>query len=298
MPETRFPPPQDRFNKSRLAAKELKLIWVERRCFVFVLSSPVFCARPAIADPILAPATVLTQLALRPTGDASSCFAPQGTEQQDCVTTLSPGGVSLSLSGDATATLSAVTSYGSDPSVSNEISVIGTLDARTQYISTSDIAYYFEVIGPQNATAEVSIAAEANTSANRPLTGFLSLTDSAFLAVDIPTQVGFIYSQNAANGGPFNVDQELTVNTNTIYQVVTQSIESLVNSGSTAAPIDLTSSASVDPTITLDTTDPAYSLALSPAPVPTPEPNYLALTGACLAIRLLVVRRRGRDLLA
>jgi hypothetical protein len=56
-----------------------------------------------------------------------------------------------------------------------------------------------------------------------------------------------------------------------------------------------TAQASVDPTITLDTTDPAYSLAFSPAPTPEPGSFWLALTGAtAMAIAGARMLRPGR----
>jgi hypothetical protein len=53
-----------------------------------------------------------------------------------------------------------------------------------------------------------------------------------------------------------------------------------------------TGDSSVDPTITLDTTDPAYSLEFSPPPTPEPGSFALALTGVVAIFGAGLVRRR------
>jgi PEP-CTERM motif len=91
-----------------------------------------------------------------------------------------------------------------------------------------------------------------------------------------------------ATSSSFSSSAILNVQTNTAY------LGNLVASDAFAPGISSFAGSTVDPSITLGTTDPAYNLEFSPGlvgPRPTPEPASLALLGTAVA-PLAALRRR------
>jgi hypothetical protein len=90
----------------------------------------------------------------------------------------------------------------------------------------------------------------------------------------------------------FNISQTLELQTDTAYTVTLTTyadFEAFVGSGN---PGNYDVSSFIDPTITLATSDPAYSLAFSPGITATPEPGSLALVATGLAGAGSLLRRK------
>jgi hypothetical protein len=96
----------------------------------------------------------------------------------------------------------------------------------------------------------------------------------------------------------FNVNTTLELQTNTAYVVSlsTESYFSIVLSSSNRPAGNWDTLAEIDPTITLATTDPNYSLGFSPGLIPdsspVPEPSSLALLGTGTIGAFCSLRRR------
>jgi hypothetical protein len=231
------------------------------------------------------------------------------------VTGLYPAGFTSSYSSSgATGSMNGSNSYGPDPQTSASLNIFGTLTAGQVFIAASDVAYKFEVIGPANQTVTVNLAGAGQNSISNDGTGaveflgqslFLIQPDSlpatpANLLLDAVACSGNFNSTycsaTGSSSGTFNVNMSLQVTTDVLYDVAIDSEIRVDSISGDSTPTLYTGQSSVDPTITLATTNPAYSLQFSPAP--TPEPNYLALTSPCLAIGWLLAQRRRRSLLA
>jgi len=235
-----------------------------------------------------------------------------------CISGFSPVGQSVSFSGDGSGTLSSSNQYGTDPSVSSSFTFSGTFDPDIVDIEESEVSYQFAVAGPANQTVQVTVASTSSGSRNQAPGSGTSLTAQGILEVEdssnnllasgatcvgppignlCKTKDGFGTINNVdLDSDSFDVDQNLELTTDTVYNVLifTELEFSSTNSVPVALP-DLSASVSVDPTITLDTTNPAFSLQFSPSA--TPEPNFLLLTVPCTSIGiLLILQRRQRDL--
>jgi hypothetical protein len=96
---------------------------------------------------------------------------------------------------------------------------------------------------------------------------------------------------NGTTSGSFTTDTTLQVNTNTSYTVeVADEINLNSITGDSTAQL-YSAQVSIDPTLTLDTSDPAYSLEVSPAPTPEPASIWLMLTGVGALSALGCIRR-------
>jgi hypothetical protein len=195
---------------------------------------------------------------------------------------------------------------GVDPAVG---SFVGSSGAANTYDETAfSYAYYeFEVVGPAGQTASVNIAGSlsaavsnltANSGSNASL-GVVLPSDPA--SPDDGAALQVLFSDRICAGTTFcrrsgspslsassDVNQFLSVITNTAYVVQLYS-ETDITSGPNGGAIS-----SVDPTITLATTDPAYSLEFSPGvgPSPAPEPSGLFLLGTGIFSVVCIKRRR------
>ena len=97
----------------------------------------------------------------------------------------------------------------------------------------------------------------------------------------------------------FNINQTVDLSTNTVYNV---DMITLVNftSNITQPPSDFSAVSALDPSITLATTDPDYSLEFSPGLfAPTPEPGSLILAATGLVGLAEMLRRKsGRPVIS
>jgi hypothetical protein len=200
--------------------------------------------------------------------------------------------------------------FGLDPSVSGSFTAsflppilgVNPYNIPVGYDSESVIFYEFEVSGPAGQVVPINFASAGSASVS--LSGVynvdaINLNASAFLSVSDPVGVPLLTATACAGGpslvsdpcanrsGPssdsFNISQVLNVETGVPYLVNIYTSDSIQEQ---SYPISgsFSAASSVDPTITLATDDPAYSLQFSPGLISsTPEPSSLALFSTGIA---------------
>jgi hypothetical protein len=197
-------------------------------------------------------------------------------------------------------------SYGSDPQVSASLTYYGTLVAFEEIVAQSTVKYQFDVVGPAGTTVPITLAglgAESISVGGGGSEGYADLIVSpaassqtaTFAAVScsgVITGTTSVSCDPSTTSGSFNVNTTLQVATDTVYGVEIESGILVASLSGDSTPQLYTGESSVDPTIALDTTDPAYSLEFSPAPTPEPGSLWLALTGV-LAMFGAGVMKRG-----
>jgi hypothetical protein len=173
----------------------------------------------------------------------------------------SPSPTTLNYSvGGVTASMNASSSYGLDPGISTQLSLTGIVGPGQYFNAQSEAIYDFMV---------TSTDPTKQTYCNGPGT----------------------------TSGSFSLNETIQIATNTDYEIdlfsevfLNPPVRGVFGSGD-STPATYTLSASIDPTITLDTADPAFSLQFSPAPTPEPASLALVLTGIS-ALALTVIRSR------
>jgi hypothetical protein len=204
---------------------------------------------------------------------------------------------------------------GADPTVMSSINVspLGHSASLIQdFDSESWIYYEFAVDGPADETVDIDFSSSGSAEVSS-LAPSLDFNSTAYLDVTQATTGAVLLTGTACAGAPsdesdpcgetsgpltssFNLNQTLTVETNTAYLVDIFTDDSLSEPQS-GNPGSYFATSTVDPTITLDTTDPAYSLEYSaglgvPSSSATPEPSTLMLVATGLSGAFSLARRR------
>lgn len=199
---------------------------------------------------------------------------------------------------------------GSDPAVG---SFVGSSGAAVPYgeQASSNAYYEFQVLGPAGRTVGVTVAGTISGSVSNLTANSTAYADLTIVRPSDPASPddGYAFTTllyKATCAGPLanistcgigytvptqssmaNVDQVIQVLTNTAYVVELHSgtsISGAIYGGAVS---------NVDPTITLDTNDPGYTLDFSPGLLaPTPEPSTLALACTGLLSAASAFRRR------
>jgi hypothetical protein len=206
----------------------------------------------------------------------------------------------------------ASTTGGIDPTQTATVFVSGS---PAGVFDTEDIfTYEFEALGPSgtvpvnftsHGSASVSPATLTSLAAAASLVKLETLglnpiligcaSSGSFFPLLGQSGTSFCAPNTSATSSSFNLDSTPILDTNTPY-FVQMFTEAIVQTGASNA--SGFASAVTDPSITLATTDPRYSLVFSPgvgAGTVTPEPNTAILTLTATLFGLLAVpyRRRG-----
>lgn len=272
-----------------------------RNACLSVCLFPLLASIPSLADPLtLAPASAFVQLEVNGVygggylGLDTMYPGLQNTHQQG----FSNSNVNINASGSNTA--------GDVPTVSSFITFSGRPANQLNMVS-SQMAYEFAISGPDGQTVSVDIASSGDAGVTTVTSGFFAASELEVHQVGDTTDLvlatacagnftnvtGACGNISPVSSASFDIDPILTLQTNTIYVVDLYSEVSFFASSSDS-PGNYFGFSEVDPTITLDTSDPAYSLVLSPGlePAPTPEPETLALTASGFLATLACVRQR------
>lgn len=253
-------------------------------------------------------AATTTSITLNADTSPEFTCGPVSTGAAACYSGFQPNGQTLSYTGpDNSGTVTGFNSYGTDPSASSSLTFSGNLDQNQFYQAESEVLYRFQVNSATNQTVNVDVSSAGSTSVNHMLgsgsgdlfaQGFLLiyqasgpvLLDQTVCAGGIPAS----YCSGVTPGytGSFSVADTLSVLTNTQYIVDLDTNVGLMAFSNNTVP-DLSASSSIDPTITLASTDPAYSLQFSP--VAAPEPCSLLLVGTGIVTSIVCWRRRWTD---
>ena len=276
------------------------------RISALILLVAITPVSPAFADTVLTPSSQSIQLI----GDSST--AAYGT--------LSSTPETYTLT-DNVSTITGGNTGGTSPEVHGGIAVSNVpaitysdpFNFGQEFDSESYIFYQFAVNGPANEQVSVNIASLGlanvsglNSTIGLNATAYLNITgpNGSMLLTDTACAGAASLESDpcAGTSGPlsasFNVNQAVSVTTDTAYTVNIYTSDSMVAPDAGASG-SYSASSSVDPTITLVGDDPEYSLEFSPGLTPsttvTPEPStlLLAITGL-LGSAGLMMRRVSR----
>ena len=272
-----------------------------------VVLLPILLATAFSPSPLSANTVLLGTAQL--TGDtlAKTCFDNNCTQQE------LTNGNSSTTSADSTAQTTTVPSKVTSISARSESDVLpagGSAPASFTSIATgqASLHYFFAIVGPQNTSVEVNVAATGNiaVTGNFASTGYGYLAEARLILPVAPVQDIFIETgvpgadkvQTMSNS--FSINGTFDLDTNTAYEVLLQvsTGTDLNEQSTTTALANLIATASIDPSFQLL---PAfandYSIVFSDgigdaAGAATPLPATLPLFAGGLGLLGYLTRRK------
>jgi hypothetical protein len=261
----------------------------------------------AVSSPSLSATIVLGPAQISAVSLAKTCFDNACTQQEV------DNGNASTVAPDSTAQTTAVLSTAPSISGRSEADVLPAGgSAPNTFMSSAQarvtLSYSFEIVGPQNISLPITIAANGNiaVTGNFASTGYFDYLSEARLLIpvaneDISIDSNLPSNQNGTVSDSFAVDGTYTLQSNTAYQVLMQVSTGvdLVQQSTTTALADLIATASIDPSFQLSADAPSgYSIIFSDGigdtPSATPLPATLPLFAGGLGfVGYLVKRRNG-----
>lgn len=252
---------------------------------VALMSLTAVCAH---ADTILTAATASVVLTENGTTNTYNGFSSNPGLQSDFL-------------GNPGAEVSGGNESGPSPQVSTLVSLYPVPPSTGTYQAISTASYEFAVNGPANQFVSVNFFSSSNSSVSESASGSYA---SGSLTVQEADSNADIFSDSMCAGAcipnnlpsHFLINQAIAVQTDTPY-LITMSVDSLYSGEGAYLPGSYVASSAIDPTITLDTSDPAYSLEFSPGLIPasTPEPatETLCATGFFAVLGMTLRKQRS-----
>lgn len=162
----------------------------------------------------------------------------------------------------------------------------GTGGAGWSAEPTVTVGVYYELVGPPNTQAQVTITGFGSVNVSTRGDAFSTIDAGTGNPAKVCTEIfnpNFCSNSAGSNSGP--LVQTLTVNSNTVYEFVMQT-------GCTG--LDGTCSSYLDPSVVVTSSNASsFVVELSPNVTTVPEPSTIAMVVTGLGLARRTIRRKG-----